>query len=104
MIPLHESTVAEPGNPFAGDLGNLVAGPPAGAIHESYAAGVARFHLDHGWVWAVERDELPVGNEQSKGRGIFDDKRRITIVGADAQEVPIADAAFGFDEFVTHVV
>ena len=92
-VPLDEGAVAEADRAAPGDPGDLVARPPEGAIDEPHAAGVGGLHLDHRRVRAVEGDELAVGDQQAEGRGFLDHHGRVAIVGADAEEVAVADAA-----------
>ena len=52
----------------------------------------------------MEGDELAVRDEQPHRRAVLDDQRRVAIVGADAEEVAVAEAGSSLDELVADVV
>ena len=60
VVPLNECAVAKTDGTLAGNLGDLIAGPPESAIHEPHTAGICGANPDHGRVRAVERNELTV--------------------------------------------
>ena len=46
----------------------------------------------------------PLEMSSAIGRAVLDDQRGVAIIGADAQEVAVADAGGGLDELVADVV
>ena len=103
-IPLHEGAIAEAHRTLARDFRNLVAGPPKGAVHKAHAAGVGGLHAHHRGIGAVEGDELAVGDQQRKRSAVLHDHGGVTIIRADAQEIPVAEASRGLDELVADVI
>src|SRR4051812_47170083 len=91
-VPLDEGAVAETDGAFAGDLGDLIAGSPEGAVDEADVAAVGFFDADHGGVGTVEADEFAVGDEQRVGGTVIDGQGGLTVVGADTEEVSVAGA------------
>ena len=62
-VPLAERAIAEADGPLTGDLGDLVARTPIGAVHEADAPAISGGHFHHGRICALEGDELAVRDQ-----------------------------------------
>ena len=102
--PLHECAVTEADGPSAGEFCNLIARPPERAVAEANAARVRGRDFNHRRVGSVKRDELAVCDEQSIGGAVLDNEGGITIIGADAEKIAIANARPGPDEFIADFI
>jgi hypothetical protein len=52
----------------------------------------------------VERNEFAVGNQQRHRRAVLNHHGRETVIGTEAQEVAVANAGLGLNEFVPNVI
>src|SRR5262245_1035593 len=104
VVPLNESAIAEAYGALAVYPGDLIARPPEGTIDEPHGPSIGGVDAHHGRVRAVKGDELAVGNQQRHRSAILDHQGGKTVVGADAEEISVANSGLSFDEFVTDVI
>ena len=77
--------------------------PPEGAVHQTHGALAGFFHEHADALVAVHADELAVGDEQAHRLDGLHFHAHLGFIRADAGELAVGRARFGFDETVADV-
>lgn len=104
IAPLNKGAVTKADRTFSANFRDLMTRAPERTVTEADDTMVGSENLHRRWIIAMEGSEFPVGNEQPVCCTLLNHDCAIAVIGADAQEVSVAFAGWGWNEFVTDVV